>query len=390
MSVIVVGLEQRQSPLDLLERVAVPETRPAQGARPAAGPVQPVRGGHPLHLPAHRGLRRGRAVPRRRGRDPGVPGHHQRQPGRLADRAPHRPVRRRCDQPPLRGGRRARLRRARRVRGPGPGAAGLGEGPERAGVGAGARRPLPPRRRDRQAGPVGDGHRPGHHLAVARGGGPGRRTAGAGSGRCPGPGGGGRGDGRGGDPGPGRGRDRRAGRGQPHRRSDRGGGRRPARRGRRPGDGGRRSTTCPACWPPPTWSSPRWAPPTRSSTGPCSKPPCPAAAPATTLLVVDLGVPRNVEPSAAALDGLVLLDMEVLRAAVADALSGRAGGGGRCHPHRHRRGRAVPGGLPGPRRRTDGVGPPDQRGGGPPGGVRPAAVRSGPTCRRPSGSRSTR
>jgi glutamyl-tRNA reductase len=41
------------------------------------------------------------------------------------------------------------------------------------------------------------------------------------------------------------------------------------------------------------------------------------------LLVVDLGVPRNVEPSAATLDGLVLLDMDVLRSAVADALSGR-------------------------------------------------------------------
>ncbi len=41
------------------------------------------------------------------------------------------------------------------------------------------------------------------------------------------------------------------------------------------------------------------------------------------LLIVDLGVPRNVEPSAAGLAGVVLLDMEVLRSAVADALSGR-------------------------------------------------------------------
>jgi glutamyl-tRNA reductase len=41
------------------------------------------------------------------------------------------------------------------------------------------------------------------------------------------------------------------------------------------------------------------------------------------LLIVDLGVPRNVEPAAAALDGVVLLDMDVLRSAVADALSGR-------------------------------------------------------------------
>ncbi len=43
----------------------------------------------------------------------------------------------------------------------------------------------------------------------------------------------------------------------------------------------------------------------------------------TPLLVVDLGVPRNVEPSAGDLPGLVLLDMEDLRAAVSDALSGR-------------------------------------------------------------------
>jgi glutamyl-tRNA reductase len=41
------------------------------------------------------------------------------------------------------------------------------------------------------------------------------------------------------------------------------------------------------------------------------------------LLVVDLGVPRNVEPAAGDLEGLVLLDMDVLRAAVEDALSGR-------------------------------------------------------------------
>jgi glutamyl-tRNA reductase len=41
------------------------------------------------------------------------------------------------------------------------------------------------------------------------------------------------------------------------------------------------------------------------------------------LLVVDLGVPRNVEPSAAGLEGLDLLDMDDLRSAVADALEGR-------------------------------------------------------------------
>jgi glutamyl-tRNA reductase len=46
---------------------------------------------------------------------------------------------------------------------------------------------------------------------------------------------------------------------------------------------------------------------------------------ALPLLVVDLGVPRNVEPSAGDLPGLALLDMDVLRAAVSEALSGREG-----------------------------------------------------------------
>ena len=48
----------------------------------------------------------------------------------------------------------------------------------------------------------------------------------------------------------------------------------------------------------------------------------PAALP---LLMVDLGVPRNVEPAAADLDGVTLLDMDALRAAVQDALAGRQG-----------------------------------------------------------------
>jgi len=41
------------------------------------------------------------------------------------------------------------------------------------------------------------------------------------------------------------------------------------------------------------------------------------------LLVIDLGVPRNVDPAAGGVERIVLLDMDVLRAAVADALSGR-------------------------------------------------------------------
>ena len=40
-------------------------------------------------------------------------------------------------------------------------------------------------------------------------------------------------------------------------------------------------------------------------------------------MVVDLGVPRNVEPESATLDGLVLADMDDLRTAVAEAIGGR-------------------------------------------------------------------
>jgi len=41
------------------------------------------------------------------------------------------------------------------------------------------------------------------------------------------------------------------------------------------------------------------------------------------LLIVDLGVPRNVEPAAGSLPGVVLFDMDSLRAAVEEARSGR-------------------------------------------------------------------
>ena len=59
----------------------------------------------------------------------------------------------------------------------------------------GPRSTLPPCRRDRQAGAVRDRHRQGHHLVVPRSGGPGRRTTARGPGRGARPGGGGGGDG---------------------------------------------------------------------------------------------------------------------------------------------------------------------------------------------------
>ena len=51
----------------------------------------------------------------------------------------------------------------------------------------------------------------------------------------------------------------------------------------------------------------------------------PAAAQPGGLLVVDLGMPRNVDPAAASIDGVRLLDMDDLRAAVTQAVDERRG-----------------------------------------------------------------
>ncbi len=252
----------------------------------------------------------------------GVPGHHQRQPGRT--RWPSTCTVRFDDDvttPSVHRGRRARLGRARRVRGAGPGPPGLGAGPaasrcrarcsapcsatpSRPASGSGRRRPSPgasprsptgrwpwpPRRRPGGlagarvlvvgAGEMGEGvaQALAGHGAVepwswptARPTGPRRVVAGlpgtvAAAGRAPRP-----------------------------------------------------WTTWPTCWPRPTWSSPRSAPPTRSSTGPCSRRRLSRRA---TRRAAAGGRPRRPPQRRArrppGSTGLVLLDMEVL-----------AGGGGR-------------------------------------------------------------
>ena len=174
MSVIVVGLEQRQSPLDLLERVAVPESdlpKALGRLRDQSNLSEAVILSTCLRTEVYAVVERFHdGVAELQEFLATISGS----PVDSADRASHRPLRRRRDHPPLRRGRRAGLGGAGGVRGPRSGAPGVGAGPERAGVGSGARRALPPRRRDRQAGPVGDRHRPRHHLAVPRGRGPGR------------------------------------------------------------------------------------------------------------------------------------------------------------------------------------------------------------------------
>ena len=64
VSVVVIGLNHRTVPLELLERMTVSDAAPAQGPARPARPGAPERGGGAVHLQAHRDLRGGRAVPR--------------------------------------------------------------------------------------------------------------------------------------------------------------------------------------------------------------------------------------------------------------------------------------------------------------------------------------
>ena len=137
------------------------------------------RGRRALDVQPHRGLRRRRAVPRRLRTTSATssPSWPSSPPEDFAD---HLYVHydREADPPPVLGRRRARLRGGRREpRSSARSAAGLGAGP-----GRGRRRPgpqpaVPPRPRGRQAGPHRDRHRPGHRVGVARRGRDGRRAA---------------------------------------------------------------------------------------------------------------------------------------------------------------------------------------------------------------------
>ena len=71
------------------------------------------------------------------------------------------------------------------------------------------------------------------------------------------------------------------------------------------------------------------------------------------LLVIDLGVPRNVDPAVGALDGVTLLDMDTLSVSVARALGDRAEESVAARAHRRGRGRPLPHGQPPARRRPD-------------------------------------
>ena len=298
------GSSTQQAPLDLLERVAVADDDLAKvWARCATGPTCPSRWSSPpacgpRSTPSSTGSTR--ASPRSRS------SWRTRPASTVEAIEEHASVR--FDDAvtvhlfEVAAG--LRVGGAGRDRGARPGPPGLGAGRGRAGGRAGALRAVPPRRRrpGKQV-RVRDGHRPGHDLAVPRGRGAGRsprRTGGAGRSRRAG--GGGRGDGRGHRRRPGRSGGRDAGRGrggQPHG----GPGRRPGSSGpawararavrladlpERPGRrrrGGHRASMPRLMW------SPR---PDVAPVGGAGDRP---------LLVVDLGVPRNVEPAAGALAG---------------------------------------------------------------------------------------
>ena len=180
MSVVVIGLQHTQAPLPLLEAAAVPDADLHKTLQRAQPPPQRPGGGGALDLPADRGLRGGRPLPRCRGgnlRRPlrAVP---PRRRGSVGPR--RRPLRRRRDLASVLGHLGARVGGDRRDRSGRPGAPRF-----RAGAGRGHLRPrplgsLPPCVADGQAGADRDRHLQGHHLVrLCRGdrgprGGPGR------------------------------------------------------------------------------------------------------------------------------------------------------------------------------------------------------------------------
>ena len=101
MALISVGIDHEHASLDLLERASVPEHEWSKVLRTPDHPAQRARGRLRLDVPAHRGRRGHRPVPRRDRRD-----HRTRSPRRPASprrvrRSPHRELRPRRRDPSL-------------------------------------------------------------------------------------------------------------------------------------------------------------------------------------------------------------------------------------------------------------------------------------------------
>ena len=173
MPVVVIGLNHRTAPLELLERTTVAPDALAQGARTTS-----ARGrtstrpwcSSPATAPRSTPSSSGSTAPTRTSATSCAISR----PAAPEDLADHLYSQFDDDAvaPPLRGRLRARLGRARRVRDPRPGPHALGAGPHRGCRPGRAQPAVPPRPRGRQAGAHRDGHRPlapprCRHAAVA-------------------------------------------------------------------------------------------------------------------------------------------------------------------------------------------------------------------------------
>ena len=136
MSLIVVGLNHRTAPVELLERMTVAgRARCPRRSTTLARARAPRRGRAALHVQPHRGLRALHAVPPRgvRTSASSSPSRLRRRPRRLR-RPPLHVLRRRRGRAPLRRRRRARLDDHRRGRDPRPGARGVAGSPSSEGA----------------------------------------------------------------------------------------------------------------------------------------------------------------------------------------------------------------------------------------------------------------
>ena len=336
MSIVVIGVNHRTGPLSVLERLAIAPDDVGQGDRRARRPRQHPRGRRAQHVQPHRGLRRRRAVPRRLRRHPRLPLRARRRSPptsctRTSTASTTTPRSRTCSRSPPGSTRpcsaraRSSARCARRGRSPS----------DEGGARADAQPAVPPRARDRQAGP----HRDRRSAAARRRSatprsrwppsGSARSTAAACSSSAP----------------------ARWAKASPPRCVDAGAGRHrrrqphaDARRRSSPSASAARSSAfdrlARRARPTPTSSltctGVRQSVVDRPST--CSRRTRGRHAP---LLIVDIAVPRDVDRAVAELAGVTLLDLDDLRDWADRGIALRAGEADRVRDDRRRGGRAV-------------------------------------------------
>ena len=164
MSIVVIGLNHRTVPLELLERTTVTAAALPKALHDLISATEHQRGRAALDVQPHRGLRRRRALPSGVRRHPRLPVRPRPHGARGSAAAPLQPARRGRRRPPVLGGGGAGVGRARRARDPGAGAQRLVGGAVRRHRPLVAEPAVPPRARDRQAGPHRDRHRPVHGV----------------------------------------------------------------------------------------------------------------------------------------------------------------------------------------------------------------------------------